>query len=919
MLKRLARGAASLIMLAIATTTVLAQNENQRYAVKDHGIPAYPDPIRFEQPDGKTVTLTLKGDGALHWAETEDGYKLVKNSKGFFCYGVADASKGMVPSSVAATDIAARSTSEKVFVSSLSRTIQYSPSLIQQRQMAPKGFLKSSSAPQKAFPTSGSRKLIAILVNFSDVGMRRSKDEFNNLFNQKGYATNGSTGSVADFFADNSFGKMALTVDVVGPYTVSNPMSYYGGNNSNDQDSNPDEMVAEAVALANADVDFSQYDNDKDGVVDGVYVLFAGYGEEAGAPADAIWSHAWEVYPAVTYDGVRISSYSCSPELMNNAQSNPNAIITPIGVICHEFSHVCGLPDYYDTDYEKSNGQAPALGKFDPMSSGSWNNYGKTPPFHNSYSRAMLGWGTLNAFEPKKSNTLLPHHSSSIGYKVSNKTNEYYIFENRQKTKWDAYIPGHGMVVYHVTYDANRWYQNTINNDPTKEYFQLVDAGTTQNSASSPFPGTLGKNSFTTYTTPSFKNWDGTGLNMPLLNITETAEGNITLDAKTVQYVTFNVKEGTLALADAQISINGKTYSTNANGSVQVEVSLLGSRDYVVSKVGYTNSTGTIGTDDDTTIDVSLLGNGDPKYIKLMNGADPISNVKVTLYGNTLTSDANGNVQIPRASTATIQPTVEFSANNKFSHSITLSTTENTTIVNYQKIVVSKKSRVGEITTASIDANIYANVALTNTNETSFYIPMAKQQIVYYSATLNGNATFSGTLGQSTASADTIKLWYNVYNVYTAQGSNMIPGIVVNGSNGEKYTSNGQGLFTVYIPIKTEGITFTVSSDKYHSTSKYLNNLTSTNSKLALELVSRIEDEQFSIAPNPTTSSRFFVYSKAENATVFIYNFKGALIHSQDISTGMNQIQNRAITKGFYIAKIKTKEGAEETKKVIIL
>ena len=133
---------------------------------------------------------------------------------------------------------------------------------------------------------------------------------------------------------------MSLTVDVVGPYTVSKAMSYYGSNDSDGQDSNPDEMVAEAVALANADVDFSQYDNDKDGVVDGVYVLFAGYGEEAGAPADAIWSHAWEVYPAVTYDGVRISSYSCSPELMNNAQSNPNAIITPIGVICHEFSHV---------------------------------------------------------------------------------------------------------------------------------------------------------------------------------------------------------------------------------------------------------------------------------------------------------------------------------------------------------------------------------------------------------------------------------------------------------------------------------------------------------------------------------------------------------------------------------------------------
>lgn len=765
----LASGIAVLTILTLASTSVLAQEAPTRYAVKDHGAPAYPNPIRFEQPDGKTVTLTLKGDGALHWAESADGYKLVKDAKGFFCYGVADATKGMVASSMPASDEGNRSGTEKTFVSKLDRDIKYSPSLIQLRQSAKKGFLKSASTPQRAFPTSGNRKLLTILVNFSDVSMQRSKAEFNNLFNQKGYSTNGATGCVAEFFSDNSFGKMSLTVDVAGPYTVSQTMSYYGGNNSDDQDSHPDVMVAEAVALANADVDFSQYDNDKDGVVDGVYVVFAGYGEEAGGPDNAIWSHAWEVYPSVSYDGVRISSYSCSPELMLNSEENPTAMITPVGVICHEFSHVCGLPDYYDTDYEKSGGKAPALGGYDPMSSGSWNNYGNTPPYHNSYSRAMLGWSTLREFELNKNNTLLPHYSSSVGYKASTIENEYYIFENRQKVKWDKYIPGHGMVVYHITYDPDIWNHNDININPSKEYFQLVDAGTTQNSSSSPFPGTLGKKSFTSYTTPAFKNWNGTGFNMDLLNITEANE-IITVDAK--------------------------------------------------------------------------------------EGSD-------------------------------------------------------------RKIVVSNKSRIGSISTASVTC-AYANATISGgATTTSFYVPNLQEDIPY-KATLNGKITINGTIKQSTNSTDTIKLWYNVYDVYTVQDPKTIGGVTVNSSIGETYTSNLQGLFNLYLPISADGVTFTVASEKYHQTSKYLNNQTSSTNQFVIGLVSRIGEEKFSVAPNPATAQKLYIYSKVDKATVYIYNFKGKLVHTQDISTGPNLIQNNAILKGFYIAKI-VADGYEETIKIVVV
>ncbi|WP_320053442.1 M6 family metalloprotease domain-containing protein [uncultured Acetobacteroides sp.] len=915
LLIKLAKGFAALTVLSSLWLPSFAQNGPTRYAVKDHGIPAYPNPVKFEQPDGKTVTLSLKGDGALHWAESADGYKLVKDAKGFFCYGVGDAAKGMVASDVPASDIATRTSAEKTFISTINREIQYSPSLIQQRRAAKKGFLKSASAPQRAFPTSGSRKLIAILVNFSDVKMQRTREEFNNLFNQKEYSVNKSTGSVADFFSDNSFGKMSLSVDVVGPYTVSKPMSYYGSNDSDDQDTNPDKMVSEAVALANADVDFSQYDNDKNGVVDGVYVIFAGYGEEAGASADAIWSHAWQI-PTSTLDGVKVSSYSCSPELMYNAQDNPNAKITTIGVICHEFSHVCGLPDYYDTDYEESGGESPALGKFDPMSSGSWNNNGNTPPLHNSYSRNMLGWGTLKEFDAKKSNTLLPHYSNTVGYVASTEPNEYYIFENRQKVKWDECIPGRGMVVYHVVYNNNVWSQNIINNNPTKEYFELVDAGTSQNSSSSPFPGTLGNKSFTAYTSPAFKNWDGTGLNMPLLNITETGE-NITVDAKTVQYVTFTVKEGTIVLPDAAITINGNTYNTNSSGSVQVEVSLLGSKDYTVSKNGYANSNGTITTDDDTSINVNLLGNGDPKFIRLMNGTTPLPNVKVTLYGNTLASDANGNVQIPQSSSAIIQPTFEFNSNNKFSYSIALSNTGNTTDVNFKEVVVSAKSRIGAIATAKVNASIYASITLGGTSTASFYVPMLQQSIPY-TATLNEKFSITGTIGQSTASTDTIKLWYNTYSVYAAQGANVVGNVDVQASNGEKYTTNLQGFFSVYLPIDTEGITFTVSSDSYQPTSKYLNNLSSNLDKLTLNLVSRQGNEQFTIAPNPTTAQQLYIYSKNEKATIYVYSNSGLLVHTQEIGIGSNQIQSSRLTKGLYIVKIKS-DTHQETKKIIVI
>lgn len=557
-----------LVAAAFTFFKASAQDRPVLYAQRDHGIPAIPYEVVYQQPNGQNIKIRMKGDGLLHWAVTSDGYKLIKNQEGSFCYAVEDNNNGMKASAMVASDVTTRSNTEQTFLKSLSKDITYSKSYIAKRK-ASQNLLKSSETPQKAFPTTGSHKLLCILVNFQDVQMIKKQTEFNDLFNKSGYNTNGSTGSVKDYFYDNSFQQMNLTVDVVGPFTISNSRAYYGGNNSQGSDSNPQAMVTEAVKLADkSGVDFSQYDNDKDGTIDGVYVIFAGNGEEAGASADAIWSHAWQI-PTLKLDGVNISAYSCSPELYGSNSS----YITTIGVICHEFSHVCGLPDYYDTDYEQSGGESENLGNYDIMAGGSWNNNGRTPPYTNSYSRWMLGWGDLKSFQPQVNNSILPHYSTPYGYKISNKANESFIFENRQKVKWDAYIPGHGMIAYHVVYNASVWDSNEINVIPTKEYFELIDASKAfgANSKSSPFPGESNITTLSSGTSPAMINWDGSSLKMSLLNIKEANEiitTDIIQDGATT--TTLKLMNGATPLANVAVSILGETFISDSNGNLTV-------------------------------------------------------------------------------------------------------------------------------------------------------------------------------------------------------------------------------------------------------------------------------------------------------------------------------------------------------------
>jgi M6 family metalloprotease-like protein len=564
-------------------------------------VPAYPYPIEFTQPDGSKITIILKGDEKTKWAETADGYSIMFNNNGAYEYAVVNAYGDMVPSGIQAQNAAVRTQSEITFLSKTSKGISYSAA---QRTMMRSAWNVYQQEIQKAFPTSGSRKLICILIGFKDKAFTKTKTDFNNLLNQVGYNADGATGSVKDFYLENSYGKLNLSVTVAGPYTAANNMAYYGGNDANGSDLRPRELITEAVKFADNDVNYADFDNDGDGNVDGVYVIFAGYGEEAGASSNAIWSHAWSI-PAITLDGKVIKSYSCSPELRGTSGTG----ITRIGVICHEFGHVLGSPDFYDTNYS-TGGQYDGTGNWDLMAGGSWNNNGTTPAHHNAYTKVMIyKWGTATTLSSATSVTMSnAEENSSSFYRINTATaNEYYLAENRQKLKFDSYIPGHGMIIYHVDESFMGSAGGGINAGSHQGMYPVCANATgnppsTYGSVSSggcPFPGTGAKTSFTDATTPNAKSWSGANTNKPITSIAENT-GTIT----------FKFMNGGVNTSE-NIALEAESGQISSPMAIQTDAAASGGK-YIMAPSG-TNSSTTPPSTGYSTISFSTKGSGSYK------------------------------------------------------------------------------------------------------------------------------------------------------------------------------------------------------------------------------------------------------------------------------------------------------------------
>ncbi|MCM1521768.1 MAG: M6 family metalloprotease domain-containing protein [Muribaculaceae bacterium] len=512
-------------------------------ALSSLAVPAKPGLIEMTRPDGTTINVRIHGDEFHHFLTTEDGYYIVED-KGDFYYADVNPLGVTVNSGIRAAAPAARTAEARAYLAgvdmdqvraTMTRTAEARLSaMAQTQQIAAPAFASSeASGPQRGpglfpgshFPATGKQKGLVILVEYTDVKMSVSDphDYFTRMLNEEGFSSYGGTGSAKDFFLEVSGGKFDPDFDVFGPVTLPQNQAYYGGNNYSGDDQRPAHMVRDACDLLDDQINFKDYDRDGDGIVDNVFVFYAGRGEASGGSANTVWPHAWNVEYGIgyqpTYDGVKVSRYACSNEWEG---SRPDGV----GTFVHEFSHVMGLPDLYATSYTSSF----TPGSWSCMDYGPYNNGGCTPPLYGAFERYALGWLEPKAISEPEMVTLPAIGENVAAIIKTSKTNEFFLLENRQKVSWDKYIPGHGMLVWHIDYNSSVWNQNVVNNTPSHQYVDIEEADGTQTEGSragDAFPGTARKTSFTDTTNPSMKTWAGQSLNKPLTDITET-DGIIT-------------------------------------------------------------------------------------------------------------------------------------------------------------------------------------------------------------------------------------------------------------------------------------------------------------------------------------------------------------------------------------------------------
>ncbi|MDO4510802.1 MAG: M6 family metalloprotease domain-containing protein [Bacteroidales bacterium] len=524
-------------------------------------VPAYPQPVTVTQPDGTTLQIQGHGDEFHNFITTADGYTIVKNEAGYYVYALLQGDK-IAPSQRIARNLDRRSADDRAFLQATGKMLTESAAKRSAQKARHQVATKESDSYYQNF------RGLVIMISFKDRGFSRSDihsiyDHMFNDYDYQGYTKiDGSAdvygsmfiGGVRDYFSVNSMGKFEPQFDVIGPIQVDwNSYDVKQVNYAAD-------IFAEAIEKADAQVDFSKYDADGDGVIDMMYFVVAGYGANySGNSTDYLWPHKSSLiyYDLPLRDGKRLGKYACSVELYGWESQRLN-ILEGIGTICHEFSHVLGLPDEYDTNYEEG-GQSLHPGEWSVMSGGSYRRYGRCPVGYSAYQRYASGFLVPTVIDKPGEYKLRPMQKFNEAYMLKTPVpNEYFLLENRQRIGWDLDLPGHGMLVFRVdSTNASVWNNNTVNANAAHNYYELLRAGGKKQDAqpSDPFPGTANVTVISNHTTPSLCTWNGTMNPYTISEITEYSSN-----------ITFKVeKEGTIFTKIEDFETTGATSTSGAN------------------------------------------------------------------------------------------------------------------------------------------------------------------------------------------------------------------------------------------------------------------------------------------------------------------------------------------------------------------